>query len=239
MGRSLRSLVGLLRGDDAWVVPLRRGEIVLDTPGVAAWSILLVAAYGLGIGTFGVMHGVGSWPIQLVASAVKIPVVVLLVFALTCPLFIAACAFGGLGLSAGSAFRFCVATFAAFATVLGALTPVTTVVSVVCNYSFTTLINLAFFAAAGLGAATFVFRTVGQLACARAGSDGRRRPIRAWVALAAWCIAFGLIGLQIGWRMRPLIGWRDVPFRWYRADEMSLWDGIVSEIYNILIGGGV
>ena len=238
--RSSRRLIGIVKGDEAWAAPLRSGVVALDAP-TTALAVVLTAAYGLGMGIFAVVHGVESWQAQLLANMVKVPALALLSFALTCPAFFAAGALGGLGLSPGSTLRLLGATFAVFAAVLGALAPAAGLVSLVCNYSFTTLINLAFFAAAGLTAVAFVMRSAGVLYRAQGGSAGApmARPIRPLVAFALWAVVFGLVGAQIGWRMRPLIGWRDAPFRWYRADGMTLWDGIVSEICNILTVGGV
>lgn len=240
LARSSRRLVGIVRGDGAWAASLRCGEVGLDVP-TAALAVALTAIYGLGMGIFGVAHGVGTWQEQLLANVVKVPVLALLSFVLTSPAFFAANALGGLGLPAMAALRLWAATFAVFAAVLGALAPATGIVSVVCNYSFATLINLAFFTAAGLTAVAFIFRSVRVLHASGGGSvaPSRARPIRPLAAFAAWAVVFGIVGAQVGWRMRPLIGWHAAPFGWYRVDGMSLWDGVVSEIHNILTVGGV
>ena len=203
----------------------------------AALAVAATSAYGLGMGAFGLAHGVETWREQLLANALKVPTLAALSFGLTCPIFLAAGALGGLRLPVTAALRLWAAAFAVFAAVLGALAPATGVVSVVCNYSFATLINLGFFAAAGLAAVAFVLRSVGTLHDAT--SPGAGRPLRPLIAFAGWALLFGVVGAQIGWRMRPLIGWHAAPFGWYRADGMSLWQGVVSEIHNILTVGGV
>ncbi len=236
IGRSSRRLVGIVRNDGEWAVALRSGEVAFDLP-TAALAVAPMALYGVGMGTFAVAHGLDSWKVQILASAVKVPTLALVSFALTCPVFFAANAVGGLRLPAISALRLWAATFAVFAAVLGCLAPATGLVSLVCNYSFATLINLAFFTAAGLTAVGFVLRSVGVLKGSARGPAGRRN--RALLAFAGWAVVFALVGAQVGWRMRPLIGWRDATFIWFRLDGMSLWDGVTSEIYNILTVGGV
>jgi hypothetical protein len=237
--RSSRRLAEIVRGDGAWADSLRNGEVGLDLP-TAALAVVLAGAYGLGMGIFTLVHGVSSWPQQLAANVVKVPVLALISFALTCPAFFAANALGGLGLTAKGAFRLWAAAFVVFAAVLGALAPAAGLVSVLCNYSFAMLINLAFFAAAGLTAFAFVLRSVRVLHETGGRADaGPGRATRLRLAFAAWAVALALAGLQVGWRMRPLIGWRDAPFAWYRADGMTLWDGIRSEVFNIITAGGV
>jgi hypothetical protein len=231
--------VEIVRGEGDWAASLRTGEVGIDLP-TTALAVALTAVYGLGMGIFGVVHGVGYWQQQLMANVVKVPVLALVSFALACPVFLAANALGGLGLPVRTALRLWAATFVAFAAVLGALAPATGLVSVVCNYSFATLINLGFFAAAGLTAVAFVLRSVGILHGSRRGPDASPgRSIRLRLAFAAWAVGFALVGLQVGWRMRPLIGWYDTGFGWYRADGMTLWDGVRSEILNIITAGGV
>ena len=167
---------------------------MLDVP-TAALAVALTALYGLGMGVFGVAHGVGTWQEQLLANVVKVPVLALLSFVLTCPAFFAANALGGLRLPAIAALRLWAATFAVFAAALGALAPATGIVSVVCNYSFATLINLAFFAAAGLTAVrAFILRSVRVLHAAGDGTarPTRASPIRLLVAFAGWAVDFGI-----------------------------------------------
>lgn len=224
--------------------PLRatpQAEVVLDVLPAAILSLAMTAAYGLGMGVFGLAHGLDSWQIQMLASVVKIPTWTFLMFVVTCPAFFAANALGGLRLSRGATFRLCVATFTVFALVLGAFAPMTGLVSLVCNYSFTTLINAFMIAIAGVTAVIFLGQNVGRLARVTEASPNGARPrlARPMVAFAGWAVVFAFVGAEFGWRMRPLVGWREEPFGWYRTDSMTLWQGIQSEIHNIVTSGGV
>jgi hypothetical protein len=235
--RSVCRLVGIVKGDGEWSESLRSGEVTLPVS-TAALAVTLTAVYGLVMGAFGVAHGVATWREQLLANVVKVPALALASFALSVPAFFAANALGGLRLPARDALRLWAATFAVFAAVLGALVPAAGVVSVVCNYSFATLINLVFFAVAGLTSVDFLLRSVGTLHRSRA-VPAVAKPARLLVAFGCWALVLAVFGVQIGWRMRPLIGWHDAPFGWFRTDGMSLWDGVASEIHNILTDGGV
>lgn len=217
-----------------------RDDVVQDVLPVAALSLAMTAAYGLGLGIFGLSHGLASWRIQLVASVVKIPVWTLMMFVVTCPAFFAANALSGLRLSPEAAFRLCAATFTVFAAVLGVFAPITGMVSFACNYSFTILINAAMIGIAGLTAVTFLGQIVLRLAreIEASPTGSRLRLARPLIAFAAWAVVFALVGAEFGWRMRPLVGWREEPFAWYRSDSMTLWQGIQSEIFNIITSGG-
>lgn len=244
MGHGRRQLMRLIKSDPSWVEPLRRGEVDLEPVGMATLAIALTAAYGLAMAAFAAAKAQEAWATQLLASALKVPVLTILTFAATYPAFVLANRLGGLRLRPRAVLRLCLATFAVYAASLGALAPAIALCSVVCNYSFTILINVAFFAASGLAAAAYLLRWVGDLSQAPdaarspvAGPGGR--PLRPRVAFAAWVVVFGLVGSQLGWMMRPLVGWRTLPFSWFRTDGMTLWEGIGSEIQNIWYSGGV
>ena len=234
----------MLREREGWTDALRRGSVDVHGPATAIMILALPAIYGLGVGLFGPAHGVASWRTQLLSTVAKLPTLTFLSFLATLPAFFAARWLGGLRLTPGGTLRLCLATFGVFAAGLGLLAPVTAAVSVLCNYSFTTLLNLVFLAASGLWSVGFLLRSVRRLAEGLAGrEDASARPARRTrrpvAAFMAWAMVFGLVGAQLGWRMRPLVGWRDVPFGWFRlGDDMTLWEGIASELYNIFHSGG-
>jgi hypothetical protein len=236
LNRALRQVSQLLRDREEWAGPSRRGEVRLDAVSAATLALTSAAAYGLCVGLFGLAHGLASWRIQMLATTVKLPALTVMMFLATCPVFFAANAIGGLRLPPGATLRLSVATFAVFAAVLGLFAPITAAVSVLCNYSFATLINAAMIATAGFAAVAFLLHNVRRLARAKGATPtGARRPL---AAFAAWAIVFAMVGAEFGWRIRPLVGWREEPFRWYRTDGMTLWEGIRSEIQNILTDGG-
>lgn len=52
-----------------------------------------------------------------------------------------------------------------------------------------------------------------------------------------WCLFFTSSTANIGWELRPLVGWTGQPFQLVRTDNGHMWDQVVCEMKNMRFGG--
>ena len=52
-----------------------------------------------------------------------------------------------------------------------------------------------------------------------------------------WVVVFGLVGAQMGWVLRPLIGSPDQPFEWFRARESNFFEAVFQALASLFSSG--
>jgi hypothetical protein len=52
-----------------------------------------------------------------------------------------------------------------------------------------------------------------------------------------WCVFFTSSTANVGWELRPLVGWTGQPFELIRANPSHMWDQIMCEMKNMRFGG--
>lgn len=168
------------------------------------------------------------YQMQVLASLIKVPVLLTLTLAVAfVPLYIAARLLAA-DLPLRMLWTWATGSVATMAAALFPLGAVVALLGITRNYSAVVLCSYAAFAAAG---------AVGIRTFARAAQAmPRRRRRRALVAV--WAISLALAGLQLGWSMRPFVGWTGQAFTLFRSQSMGPFDQIYWEIWNICHGGG-
>ncbi len=196
----------------------------------SSWALLLLvlgfgAAYGLTLGAFGGVSPDRWW--QMGYSAVKVPALLLLTFALGLPSFFVVHALLGLSRDFSEAVRALLRTQAALTVVLASLGPVTAVWYLsVPDYQSAILFNAAVFGVSSL-AGQVVLRRAYRPLIAR---DARHRKL-----LVVWLGIYAFVGIQMGWLLRPFIGNPDLPTRFFRPDAWgnayeALWSALRSVV---------
>lgn len=66
----------------------------------------------------------------------------------------------------------------------------------------------------------------------RKGQPSSARLVRG--LMAAWMVVFGLVGAQMGWVLRPLIGDPDRPFTWFRERESNFFEALVGTLRDLI-----
>jgi hypothetical protein len=190
------------------VAVLRRADDVLrGRPASYPWSFLVLC--GLGYGA--VMGAFGGRPWQAAYSALKVPLLLLATLALSLPSYFVANTLAGLRDDFGAALRAIVASQAALTIVLAALAPLTVLwYASSAHYYAAILFNAAMFAVASLAAQVVLARAYRPLI---ARSPRHRRLLRVWLFL------YALVGIQMGWTLRPFVGSPDAPVRFFRGGE--------------------
>lgn len=208
--------------------------------------VALAASYGACMGTFAVLGRENPEWRQVLASAVKVPLLFVLTLVVTFPSLYVFSALLGSRLRLLDLLRVISAGLAVLVTVLAAFGPIVAFFSVsTTSYPFILLLNVMVFAASGGFGVTYLYRAVVRTTRdpvpAAAGFEyveeeqarqarGTRRVFLVWV------LVFGLVGAQSGWILRPFVGSPDLPFTWFRPKQGSFFEGVGVSLRAVLWG---
>jgi len=177
---------------------------------VRGMAMVLVggAFYGLVMGAFGGFTS--DRPLQMIYSAAKVPLLIVVTGALAMPSFFVLNSLLGLRSDFGEVIRALAVTQAAVAVILASLAPYTALWYVsTMDYQEATLFNAVMFAVASLAAQWVLRRRYVPLI---ARNPRHRVMLRVWFALYAF------VGIQMGWVLRPFIGQPGLPVTFFRED---------------------
>lgn len=204
----------LLRVDDV----LRRRRWTTDRQ--RPWSTL-VCLTGM-ILLFGMFYGavMGSFTglapdrlPQVLFSAVKVPLLLLTTFGLSLPSFYVLNMLLGLSDDFRAALRALVATQAGLTAVLASLAPYTLLwYASFDNYRSAVLMNTAMFAVASLAGQALLrqyYRPLIQ-------RNGKHR-----LLLWSWIFVYALVGIQMGWILRPFVGSPGMEPQFFRSEPWT------------------
>lgn len=150
---------------------------------------------------------------QAFFSAVKVPLLLLGTFGISLPSFYVLNMLIGLSRDFRHAVRALVATQAGVSVVLASLAPYTAIWYVsVSDYRAAVLFNASMFAIASLSG-QWLLRTYYRPLVEK---NSKHR----WM-MWAWMFVFALVGIQMGWVMRPFIGSPGAPAEFLRSSDWS------------------
>ncbi len=154
----------ILRGEKTRMSALQEGRIDVSIRRLTPLLIALGMIAGLCIGTFALLHPDGPRWMQLVASAVKVPLLFLLTLIITFPSLYVFNALVGSRLEFRNLLRLLTAALAVTLTMLAAWGPIVAFFSVSTeSYSFMVLLNVAVFGLAGLLGLKFLLQTLHRM----------------------------------------------------------------------------
>jgi hypothetical protein len=160
------------------------------------------------MGGFGGLSG--DRPLQVLFSAVKVPLLILVTTALAMPSFFVLNSLLGLRGDFPAAARAVAETQAAVAVVLASLAPYTALwYASTAAYDEAMLFNLLMFGVASLSAQWVLRRRYAELIA---------RDPRHGVMLRAWLGVYAFVGIQMAWVLRPFIGQPGRPVTFFRED---------------------
>ena len=166
--------------------------------------IVFGVIYGMTMGSFG---GRG-W--QAVYSGVKVPMLLVVTFALSLPSFFVLNSLRGLRPDFPAVLQALIATQSALTVVLAALAPLTAVWYVsVRDYDAALAFNAGAFAVASFA---------GQFWLRRAYKTLIRRDPRHRLMFWSWLLIYAFVGIQMGWVLRPFVGSPTATTQFFRAD---------------------
>ncbi len=222
--------VGLFRRTDA----LLRGEADAIGSGrassMAALALMIVGFgmwYGAVMGTFGGLTGDRPW--QILYSAVKVPILIMLTFAMSVPSFYVVNTLLGLRDDFPRVLRALLTTQAGLTVILTSLSPFTAFwYASGTLYQPAILFNGAMFAVASLGAQAILRREYGPLI--------RKDRTHRWM-LEVWIVLYIFVGIQMGWVLRPFIGAPDRSVQFFREDSWSnAYEFVLRMMWDVVMG---
>ncbi|MEN3332189.1 MAG: hypothetical protein V7641_1554 [Blastocatellia bacterium] len=219
----MKALISILQDRDAFVKEIAEGlglkRKLLDLNAIAATSF----------GVYGAIIGSQHSLLQAVSSCFKLPILFLLTAAICMPtLFIFSSFFGSkrtvlqtlVLLSTGS-------TIISLALV--GFAPITLFFIVTThNYQFFKILNVAFFAVAGLLGVLFFNRMYVQLSEDSSQSMQSRR-----MFLRFWLLLFAFVGTQLAWTLRPFFGAPGLPFEIVREIGGNFYTDVFNSVGHL------
>ena len=259
-----KQLDQILRGDVTRMSLLTEGQIKTPVAGLSVAVVLLGVFYGLCMGSFTMIRTAGEAYMQLIASAVKLPMLFFLTLAVTFPSLYVFNALIGTRLSVLSAMRLLIAALGVMLAVLASLGPIVVFFALSTkSYPFMILLNVATGTIAGALGLGFLMRTLDRLVIIQEGLEtkqpkpepqantGQQAPPpitnptgpldragemttrRAKRVFRVWTTVFALVGAQMSWVLRPLIGSPALPFEWFRQRESNFFLAVLHSLISL------
>ncbi len=259
-----RQLDEILRGDATRMSLLTEGQITTRVAGLSVAVVLLGVFYGLCMGSFTMIRTAGEAYMQLIASAVKLPMLFFLTLAVTFPSLYVFNALIGTRLSVLSALRLLIAALGVMLAVLASLGPIVVFFALSTkSYPFMILLNVATSTIAGALGLGFLLRTLDRLVVIQESLEsaqsapnpqtGQGKPVndtktdpmgaldragemttrRAKSVFRVWTTVFALVGAQMSWVLRPLIGCPTLPFEWFRERESNFFIAVLHSLISL------
>jgi hypothetical protein len=182
---------------------------------------------------FGLLYGavMGSYPgphgpraLQMVYSALKVPLLLFVTFLISLPSFFVLNTLLGVRSDFPHVLRALLAAQAALTIVLAALAPFTVLWYLsVANYNLAILFNALMFGVATIAAQTLLRRHYRLLIA----TNPRHRTL-----LRAWLVLFAFVGIQMGWVLRPFIGLPTAATQFFRQ---GAWGNAYVELVRITL----
>lgn len=227
MLQAITQIDDVLRGRPA-IAPRDGIEIARDrTPQLAALLVAFGLLYGAAMGCFNWPQSVR--PLQVLFSALKVPLLLLGTFAISLPSFFVFNALLGLRRDLREAMRALIATQAGLTITLASLAPFTALwYASFRDYQQAILFNAAMFAVASVAGQRLLRRYYAPLI--------RRNP-RHRVMVRLWLFIYAFVGIQMGWLLRPFVGKPGIATTFFRQDSWGNAYEQVGKIIWYVIGG--
>lgn len=242
MLRTLKRLDQLLRGELTRPDQLAGDGLSLPLRLFIPLALGLGATYGFFMGWYALALNWGQptnkgW-MQLLAGMVKLPALFLLTLVVTFPSLYVFNALVGTRLGFLAVLRLLVAAIvvnlavaASLGTILAFFTLSTT------SYHFMVLLNVALLGIAGIVGLGFLLRTLRRISSTlqpTPGPGADESPAN--TIFYIWIIIYSLVGMQMGWLLRPFIGHPAAPFEWFRHREGNFFQSILDHLQRLVNG---
>ncbi len=177
--------------------------------------LAIIVGFGLWYGAvMGTFSGLGEGrSAQILYSASKVPLLLLLTFLVSVPSFYVFNVLMGLGDDFADAFRCLIAAQAGTTVVLAVLAPYTALwYASSAHYQAAILFNAVMFGTASISGQVLLVRFYDVLV---------RRNVRHRLMARIWIVVYAFVGIQMGWVLRPFIGNPSEPPQFLRESAWS------------------
>lgn len=224
-------MIRLLRMTDQFLHGTGNFAVEAPARGRLKWLVIFVVVFGLVygavMGCYGGLIG-GHWK-QIVYSAIKLPILLLVTFLLCLPSFFVLNTVLGLRDDFSEVLRAVVGTQSCIAVVLAGLAPITALFYMSFDdYAQATFFNGLLFFVASVTARIVVRRYYRPLIA---------RTPRHRTMMTMWFVLYIFVGIQMGWVLRPFIGDPSQPATFFRSEAWGNAYLVVGKlIVNVLKG---
>jgi hypothetical protein len=202
------------------ILPLFHTPAAYRLRTLALFVCVFGLTYGTAMGLYSLGHGRA---LQIVFSAVKVPILLLGTFAMSLPSFFVLNTLLGVRDDFRDALRAHVQAQAALTIILSSLAPFTLVwYAGSDNYPRAIMMNAAMFGLASLSAQVVLKRLYRPLIA--------RNPVHRTL-LRAWLVLYAFVGIQLGWVLRPFIGSPGSPVGFFRE---GAWGNAYIEVWHMI-----
>lgn len=236
MASSFQTLDRLLRGE--LPASLGGGDKGVAAPGAGLVLLLLALAafYGGCMGSFAVTgSGTGDWR-QILAGAMKVPLLFFVTLIITLPSLYTFNALLGTRLGILPVVHLMLAALGVVIAVLSSIGPIVAFFSFSStSYSFIVVFNVIIFGLSGVLGLRFLIQTLRGTTKSDA-DDAVKETIRARVGRIfwIWMTVFALVGMQSAWLLRPFIGSPNRPFEWFRDKQGNFFEAVWQHLSHLL-----
>jgi len=263
MVKWLKELDETLRGQKADPRMLAEGTAHIQIAPLVAASVVLGMIYGVCMGLYAVATRTPPCFAQLVTSAIKVPALFFLTLLVTFPSLYVFSALLGVRLGPKDTFRLILVPVTINLAVLASLGPITAFFTLsTTSYPFMKLLNVLFFAVAGLIGLKILLAMLSSLEAAQIPLAAMLRepekikgpvtdadkatpakptpqPVSrdrtaASKTFMVWVAIYALVGAQMGWILRPLVGSPDLPFQLFRNREANFFVDVFRTLSRLL-----
>lgn len=162
---------------------------------------------------YGLVMGMYNGPLQAIASAIKLPILFLLTATICVPSLYT------FNVLLGQRFKFfqtvalMVMTLGTTTILLASLAPIAFFFTITTpeNYQFLMLLHVLIFGLCGIYGVRYLYRGSSYIAFRM------EQPLNN-LLLRIWIMIYAVVGMQLGWRLRPFIGSPENPFEILRGD---------------------
>ena len=196
-------------------------------------TIVMSALSGAVMGATNLLQGseMALWAklLMILFTAVKVPVLFLLAFAIVLPPIYVSNAFMGARLSFRVITAQMLAALAITATVLASMASVAFFFGLTTgSYDFIKLLHVLFFAYAGLAG---MWCLAGFI---RALSSSRERRLTPTALFVVWLVLYGFVGTQLAWVLRPFVGSPDAKFQVFRERRSNFYESVLESMKSLI-----
>lgn len=249
----LRDTDALLRGDLAPTDGLALGILAVPLARVVRIALVAGVVAGTAVGAFGVLRGTGH-ALQILSSAIKVPLLFALTLAVTAPSLCAFSALARSSLGAAATLRLLAIACATALAITASFAPILLFFALCTeSYAFLVLLDAAAFAVGGgvgLGVLLRMLKAVFPVAprppvetndpaTAPGALRPRARPeehLTTRRLFRVWVVVFALVGAQMAWVLRPFLGAPGLPFEWFRDRESNVFAALLHALGVLLRG---
>jgi hypothetical protein len=223
-----------------------------------AWQVLASGAFGASLGVFALTAREDPDPRFMLASAVKVPLLLLFTSAVTIPSLYVFGALRGLRFQAREFAAHLMVAHTVLAAVVGSLAPVLAFFALTTSsHSFIVLLDVLICSIAGLFGIRAFGRALNEppaslpvvrateasvpaehapIVLAEGTSAARPSQPHVWNLLGWWLVLYVFVGTQAGWILRPFIGRPDLAFVLLRGKEGGFFSAVLHHLGRFLSG---